>query len=380
MGRSPRPSNIEHPLALGSFRAWIRLLVRSGGIDRAYVPRVLLVTVFSLLTSPLRVWERARYGRAVRRTRIHPAPIFILGHWRSGTTYLHNLMCQDRQHGFLSTFQAMAPGFCLSGDGIIKRLLARAANARHPTRLIDNMPLALDAPQEDEFAMGNLSPLSFLHVYTLPRKAEEIFEKAVLFQDVPHRELERRLRSYETVLRKATLSAGGRPLVLKNCASSGHIKTLLELFPDARFIHIHRNPYDVFVSTLHLYRSVIPRSQIQAIDQEEIETHVLRFYERLMRTYLATRSEIPADRHVEVRFDELEAAPLEQLRRIYRQLQLPGFPEAEGAFRAHVESVSGYEKNRYRLDPEQIRKVNRHWGFAFEQWGYERIETPPELR
>ena len=135
MAQSPRPSNVEHPLALGSFRVWIALLVRSGGIDREYVWRVLFVTLSTLLTSPLRVWERARYARAVRRTRIHPAPIFIVGHWRSGTTYLHNLLCQDQNFGFLTTFQAMAPGFCLTGDGMIKRLLARATAARHPTRV-----------------------------------------------------------------------------------------------------------------------------------------------------------------------------------------------------------------------------------------------------
>ena len=376
MRQPPRPSKIEHPLALGSFRNWTRLLKRSGGIDRRYLPRALFVTLSSLLTSPLRVWERARYGRVVRRTRIHPAPIFILGHWRTGTTYLHNLMCQDKNLGFLTTFQAMAPGFCLTGDGVIKRLLAKAAAARHPTRVIDNIPLILDAPQEDEFALCNLSLVSFLHAFTLPRKARETFEKTVLFNQVPSPALAQRLRSYEMILRKATLKSGGRRLVLKNCPSSGHIETLLELFPDARFVHIHRNPYDVFVSTLHLYRTIIPLFQLQAIDDREIEAYVLDFYDRLMHAYLADRSKIPAGHHVEVRFEDLEATPLEQLRRIYDRLQLPGFAEAEANFRTYIDSVSGYKKNRYELNANVIDKVNRHWAFAFDQWGYERVEMP----
>ena len=378
MTDSPRPSNVEHPLALGSFRVWIQLLARSGGIDRAYMRRALFVTLSTLLTSPLRVWECVRYAGVVNRTHVHPAPIFILGHWRSGTTHLHNLLCQDRRFGFLTTFQAMAPGFCLTGDGMIKRLLARAAAARHPTRVIDNIPLVLDAPQEDEFALCNLSEVSFLHAFTLPRKAREIFEESVLLDDVHPKRLAQRLRSYEMILRKATLKAGGRRLVLKNCASTAHIETLLELFPEARFIHIYRNPYNVFLSTLHLYRTTIPLSQIQAISDEEIEAYVLEFYDRLMHAYLADRAKIPTGHHVEVRFEDLEAAPLEEVKRIYDTLQLPGFAEAEAGFRAYIDSVSGYKKNSYELSADVIEKVNHYWAFAFDQWGYERIEPPLE--
>ncbi len=375
MSQSPRPSNVEHPLALGSFRVWVRLLKRSDGIDRKYLQRTLFVTLSSFLTSPLRIWERVRYAAAVRKTSIHPAPIFIVGHWRSGTTHLHNLMCQDRNLGFLTTFQAMAPGFCLTGDGIIKRLLAKAAGSRHPTRVIDNIPLVLDAPQEDEFALCNLSPVSFLHAFTLPRKAREVFEESVLLNGVATEDLAQRLRSYETLLRKATLKAEGRRLVLKNCASSGHIEALLKIFPEARFIHIHRNPYDVFLSTLHLYRTAIPRFQIQAIDNAEIEACVLEFYDRVMHAYLAARSSIPAGHHVEVCFEDLETAPMEEVKRIYDTLQLPGFTEAEAGFRAYIDSVSGYEKNTYDLSADVIEKVNRRWAFAFDQWGYDRIEN-----
>ena len=376
MPQPTRSSNTEHPLALGSLRVWLRLLRRSGGIDRAYVPRALFVTLSSLVTSPLRIWERIRYGRTIRKTRIHPAPIFIVGHWRSGTTHLHNLMCQDSNLGFMTTFQAMAPGFCLAGDGLIKRLLAKAAAARHPTRIIDNIPLILDAPQEDEFALGNLSPVSFLHAYTLPRMAREIFTESVLFHGVAPQDLAQRLRSYKTVMRKATLKSGGRRLILKNCAGSGHIDTLLEMFPEARFIHIHRNPYHVFLSTLHLYRTVIPRFQIQGIEDAEIEAVVLEFYDRLMHRYLAGRSKIPEGRLVEVRFEDLEAAPLEQIQRIYETLRLPGFAEAEADFRAYIDSVSGYRKNAYKLKAGVIDKVNRHWSFAFAEWGYTRLEGP----
>ena len=378
MTQPKRPSNTEHPVALGSLRSWLKLLRRSGGIDRAFAPRVLFVSLTTLLTSPLRLWERIRYGRKIRRTAIHPEPVFIIGHWRSGTTHLLNLLCQDENLGYLSTFQAMAPGFCLVGDGIIKRLLAKLAGARYPTRLIDNIPLAFDAPQEDEFAMANLSPHSFVHTFSLPRQAEEIFERSVLFDGLSQQDLSRWVDAYLTVLRKATLACGGKRLVVKNCAHSARIPTLLELFPNAKFIHIHRDPYEIFVSTLHTHRTVLLRSQLQEIEPAHVEAHVLQFYDRLMRRLLADESLIPAGNLVEIRFEDLEASPLDQLRCIYDRLDLSGFADAEPRFRSYLEAVAGYKKNAYKLDREIIAKVDGHWSFAFEEWGYERLEPPDQ--
>mgnify|MGYP000453938439 CR=1 FL=1 len=366
-----RPSHLEHPVALGSFRSWLRVLRLGGPVDREFLPRLLFVCSSTLFTSPLRLGERVRYGEAIRRTEIHPSPIFIIGHWRSGTTFLHHLLCQDRRFGYLTTFQAMAPGFFLIGRGKIRGFLEKKTRERYPTRLIDNVPLLLDAPEEDEFALANMSPYSFLHAFTFPRQARYFFKRYVLFEGIPQTELERWVSTYLELLRKVTLASQGRRLVLKNCANTARIRVLLRLFPEAKFIHIYRNPYRVFVSTLHLHGTVLPRSQLQRIGPEQVEANVLEFYERLMKKYLADRHLIPAGSLVEVRFEELERSPLDQLRRIYEELGLPEFAVAEPAFRAYLRSVAGYRKNTYRLDVAaggrtglRGREVLRPWGWA----------------
>ncbi len=58
------------------------------------------------------------------------------------------------------------------------------------------------------------------------------------------------------------------------------------------------------------------------------------------------------------------------MRRVYGGLSLPGFAEAEPALRAYLASVQGYQKNRYQPNGDVIDKVNRHWGFVFDEWGY----------
>jgi len=363
-------SHLEHPLTLGSLASWIRLLRACDGIDRDFLPRLVFVSLTTLLTAPLRRVEEACYGRRIQRVRIHPSPVFIVGHWRTGTTHLHNLLCLDRTLGFVSTFQAMAPGFCLMGQRGIKPLLSRIARKRHPTREIDNIPLSLDAPQEEDFALANLCPYSFLHQYTFPRQAPHFFDRYALFEDLPAEVLAEWSGIYLDLLRKATLLAGGKRLLLKNPANSGRIGVLLGLFPDARFIHICRNPYEVFRSTLHLYRTVLSWSQLQTIDAERVEQYVLTFYAKLMRKYLAEKERIPAGSLVEVRYEDLESSPLLELRRIYEGLGLPGFERAEPAFRSYLASVAGYQKNAYTIDGAVIEKVNRHWRFAFDAWGY----------
>jgi hypothetical protein len=366
-------TTIEHPLALGSFRNWLRMLLENRAIDAKFIPRVLTVLFSTLMTSPLRVYERWRYDEALNRTKVHPSPIFIVGHWRTGTTHLLNLLCQDKGLYFVSTFQAMAPGFCLVGNGVVKQVLGWITKKVYPTRLIDNIPLSLDSPQEEEYAIANMSMNSFLHVFSFPQQAPQFFNRYVLFNDMPEEILEKWRQDYLQVLRKASFMSNGARLVLKNPAHSGRLSTLLELFPEAKFIHLYRNPYDVFLSTLWLYQIVLPRSQVQQINWERVEEYILTFYSQLMRKFLADKGQIAPGNLVEVKFEDLETAPIEQLRKTYQGLDLPGFADAEPAFRSYLESVAGYRKNQYMLTGEIIEKVNQHWQFSFDEWGYNRL-------
>ncbi len=369
-----RPSHTEHPVALGSFRSWLRLAWQGRGIDPVFLPRFLFVCLTTLLTSPLRGWETIRYHRALKETTIHPSPIFIIGHWRSGTTHLQNILCQDPNLGFLSTFQAMAPGFCLMGDKTIKPALARLTHSRYQTRLIDNIPLALDAPQEDEFALAGMIPTAFIHAFSFPRRTMDFFRRVVLFDGTSAAAIREWTRTYLSILRKATWIHEGRRLVAKNCAHSARIKTLLQLFPDAKFIHIHRNPYEVFSSTLHMFKTVHRHAQLQAVSSAHMEACVLQIYTQLMDRFLRDKAMIPAGNLVEMRYEGLEHEPLEQLKRIYEGLALPGFEDAEEPFRTYLASVASYQKNRYTIRSDEIAKVNEHWAFAFDQWGYERLD------
>src|SRR5207302_1440795 len=137
----------------------------------------------------------------------------------------------------------------------------------------------------------------------------------------------------------------GRPLVLKSPAHTCRIKLLLEIFPDARFVHIRRDPFTVFQSTLHLFRKILPFWALQRPDYSELEEHTIRQYREVYDLFFEERGLIPAGRFHEVSFEALETDPLGQMRGIYETLALPDFAVAEPALRQYVESLAGYRKN-----------------------------------
>ena len=181
-------------------------------------------------------------------------------------------------------------------------------------------------------------------------------------------------RVYMEVLRKATLDAGGRRLVLKSPANTGRIPHLLRLFPDARFIHIVRNPYVVYESLVHMFRSVIPMHQLQSITEDALHDLALFLLRETLRQYLEDRSSIPKGQLVELRFEDLERNPLSELEAVYATLDLPGWEAARVGIESYLGGIAGYQKNRHAIDPCTVERVQRECRFALDTWEY----LPPD--
>ena len=358
---------IDHPLTLTSFRHWMRLVRAGGGVDPCYRWRAAQVSALSPFGAVLRAAERLFWNKRARSVAITQPPIFILGHWRTGTTHLHNLMCCDPQFGFVSTFQALGPESCLLPLNPLQPVITWCA----PThRHMDRMPLGPSLPQEEEFALCNLCSSSFYVGWYFPRRMNELFRKYVLFEDISDSERLEWSDQYLDVLKKATVRANGRPLVLKNPVNTGRIPALLQLFPDAKFIHVYRDPYAVFKSTLNLHRATLDMIAFQQIPDSEIERNVLTFYRDMMLRYLEDRTLIPEGNLAEVRFEDLEREPIERMAAIYAELGLSGWDEALPHVTRHLKSQADYRKNHFPSDPGDSEKVEQHWGFALDAWGY----------
>ena len=356
---------IQHPLSGSCLTNLLELLLQNGRIEKKYILKVLSVSVFSFFSIPLRLFETVKFGKKIENTQLTSPPIFIIGHWRSGTTYFHRLMTQDKNLGYISSFQAFLPKSSL---GIHEILESQLKKIWPEVRMMDNVTYSPDVPEEEEYALGNLLTLSFYHCWYFPKNMKKCFKQSVLLDGISESQRNKWKDAYIRILRKASFIWGGKRLVVKNPANTARISVLLEMFPDAKFIHIYRNPYDVYASTKNFYEKLLPRYKFQDVTDEEIKKNIFIFYRELMQRFFDSMSAIPPENFVEIKFEDFEVNEIEELRRIYRQLNLPGFEEAEENFRRYIDSHSSYKKNEYVLDENTRREIELHWKFAIDRW------------
>ncbi len=375
-----RSWRLFHPLCGTPFWNWARLLAVNGGFDMRCLAQAACISTFSLFHGIDRSRYWLQYGRHVRR--ITPRqPLFVIGHWRSGTTLVHELLARDPGLGHTTMWHTLVPKSACA-FGVIRPLFERMIPKLRP---MDNMAAHILAPHEEEAGMANLSPWSFHHIWYFPDDPVRQFERGALLEGLSEREVRRWKRAYMHLVKMVTFGADGRRIVLKNPANTARIPMLLEMFPDARFIFVYRNPYAVYPSMVWLLRSMARAFSLQGREVRGVEDHVFTFYRRLLERYFATRDLIPEGRLVEIRFEDLEADPLGRIEEAYDALKIGGFEAARPPMEAYLDSVASHRKNAYRLDPATAERIRAEWAFAIERWGYEaprtsESPTPPRAR
>ncbi|MFN7767744.1 MAG: sulfotransferase family protein [Planctomycetaceae bacterium] len=353
---------------------WLRLLVRERfSISPAYWPRAAFVSGLSVVTSAFQTVEDLMYKRRLRDISIQP-PLFVLGHMRSGTTHLHNLLSLDHRFGHPTMFEVNFPQSYL----LAERAFSWAMELTMPSsRPMDNMSVGADSPQEDEWAMVVMTQKSPYMGWSFPHSIRN-YEKYWTLNDASPADREEWQESLLYFCRKLQWTHK-RPLVLKSPAHTARVRWLLPIFPQARFVHVHRNPYEVFRSTQRLWQKIRPFSQLQQPrDLHLDDERIFACYREMHRQYFADRDSIPSGHLCEVRFEDLERRPLVTLQKIYEDLGLPDFSEVKPRFEEYLEQTAGYQKNKHKpLPADQIRRINSEWRESFENWGY-RMDEPVE--
>ncbi len=357
-----------HGLTLSGLCRLIRLRPR---FSLSYLPRWFSIAAISTFNSAYGLTESAVFGRKIRNTAIKHSPVFILGHWRSGTTMLHNLMTLDPQVTFPNLYQCVNPGHFL----LTEKFLAPLTNWVLPaTRPMDNIPTGWKEPQEEDIALAldcGISP------YMMAAFADrrEVYERFFDPRDMTEKERATWKQSFLTLMRKLT-TLNDRTIVSKNPGHTFRIPILLEMFPDAKFIYIKRDPYAVYQSTLHLRRTMFVENAVSPTNLQNSEEDMLHFYEKCIRTYESTKSQIPAGNLHELRFEDLEVDPLGQMHKIYQTLSLPGWENVEPKVHEQLPTLKAYKKNSFRMDSETIHRVYQRLQWVFDLYGYpSRIEN-----
>ena len=293
-------------------------------IDAAYKGKYRLTKAVCRLLSPLASLQDKRYEKLLVNQPLEHDPVFILGHWRSGTTFVHNVFSCDKHFGYNTTYQTVFPHLMMWGQPFFKKNMSWLMPDKRPT---DNMELAVDLPQEEEFALANMMPYTYYNFWFLPKYQQEYADKYLLFE-------------------------------------------LVKMFPNAKFIYLMRNPYTVFESTRSFFTNTIQPLKLQDIGNEQLEENILSIYAKLYHKYESDKQFIPEGNLREVKFEDFEADAMGMTEDIYKSLSIPGFAEARGDIEKYVGGKKGYKKNKYKYDDRTIRLVEENWGFALKQWDY----------
>jgi hypothetical protein len=349
------------------FLAWVRLLVRNRfAVEPPYWYIAAIVSGMSFTHMVLRWVQHGLYGDRIARTPIPHHPIFVIGHWRTGTTLLHELLILDERFSYPNTYACLEPNHTLLTEDFAKRYLNWAVPGRRP---MDNMAAGWDHPQEDEFALGMLGLPTTYTDFAFPNRPP-LDPGSLDLSGLTPTQLGQWKRTFRRFLQMLTFK-DPRRLVLKSPPHTARVRVLLEMFPDARFVHIVRNPYVVFPSTVNLWKSLGRKHGLQTPRNEAaVREKVFREFRVIYDRLDEVKPLIPAGRFHELKYESLVKDPVGEMRKVYDAVGLDGFDSYRPKLEGYLQRTADYETNKYQLSDADREEVTRRWGDVIDRYGY----------
>lgn len=330
----------------------------------------------ALIIGQMTPWNSALYGlnqlwhrRRIRETVVDKPPVFIIGHWRSGTTHLHELLIRDSQFGYATTYQCFAPWHFLVSEWILARLLGFLLPAKRP---MDNMATGMDRPQEDEFGLAVMGAPSMYYRMGFPNDPAEHLD--TLNMNNVSAQDRRAMMDAINYFYKALTAKHQKRLLLKSPPHTGRIRFLSKMYPGAKFVHISRHPYAVFPSMQRCWQALYEAQgfQIRTEYGPEFDEFVHRTYEAMYDDYDLQTAELAPENYCDIRYEKLAADPVASLKAIYQQLELDGYDQMLPELEKYLETQKDYQPNQLSLPPERKAEIDDRWGWYFERFGYEK--------
>jgi omega-hydroxy-beta-dihydromenaquinone-9 sulfotransferase len=349
------------------FSTWLSVLARNDfAVSFTKLHTAASITCVSGINSLLAGLDNLFHARSVEKVEITHPPLFILGHWRAGTTFLHELLIRDPNHTFPNTYQCFVPHHFVFTESWLAPLTSILIPKRRP---MDNMAAGWKRPQEDEFALCNLGvPTPYLSML-FPKRGPADTQYLDL-SELSETDRAKWREALHNFFRRVTYR-DPRRIVVKSPPHTARVRTLQELYPQAKFVHIVRDPYELFISTLGLWKSLNEVQRIQSLgDQEWLEEFVLSTLERMYAAFESDRQLLAENQLIELKYEDLVQNPMQCVRDLYAKLELGDFALIEPALKKHLAEVKNYRPNQYDLSEEKRRVIRERWADYIERYGY----------
>lgn len=348
--------------------AWFRMLRENRfAVTPTRIPLALSVTAASSANSLLAGAQSLFYSRRIATTQIPEDPIFVVGHWRSGTTLLHQLLTLDSRHTYPDTYACMAPSHFLVSRYLVPWWLGLLTPNRRP---MDNVRVGWKEPQEDEWALCLAGLPTVYRSVAFPRHLPQCPDSLSL-NDLPADVAQQWEQTLARFIKSIMIGQEKSRLVLKSPTHTARIGHLYRMFPQARFIHVVRDPLSVFPSTMKLWARLATDHGLQLPDKQELRTYVIDTFKQMYDAFESQRREVPENHISDVRYEDLVVDPLGQLGRIYQELDLGQYEKVRPQIEQHTTITSGYQTNRYQLSDGERQLIADRWSDFCDRYGYE---------
>ncbi len=345
---------------------WLELLARNRfGIRASRIPAAVSATFFAANCSLLFGIQEKIYRERIEAVEIAEPPIFILGLPRCGTTYMHEIVSVDERFVAPTTYQCLAVNMFLLAGNTPGKILGKLIPKLRPT---DNVKLGWDRPQEDEFALLNMGLPSPFHQFGFPNNASAN-SNYLTMENLSEKELERWKDGLSTFFKMVLLQKAGR-LVSKSPTHTGRIKTLEELFPGAKFVHMVRDPFAAAPSTLCLWETLCGQQGFQKVDAGLMEDAVFELLALMNKSYEEGRKHALPGNVIDVRYEDLIENPMETLRRVFHCLDLDGIDNYAKRLHPFLSKNKPYRPKPYSISPELKRKIAKYYAAYLKKYGY----------
>jgi hypothetical protein len=329
-------------------------LVKRNGISPQpkYLFRFSLLLLYSFCTSACSVVEKALYSKTLKQTRCPENPIIIIGHWRSGTSFLHQLF--NAMPGFKTPtmFEIGTPESFLVSKKILSPLLQKFLPDK---RNVDNVKFGIGEPQEDEYAIFRATTHSPVEKLIFPEEGHFFLNEKQSY--VPPDSIkpvwEQTLTEF---CAKLHLDQKER-IVLKNPFHSMRIPYLRAIFPNVKFIHIYRDPLKVVPSTMRMWSIDGQYNTLRKGFTPPDLDDVIAIYDRMLTKIRKDLGNLPAGDHYTVSFEDLERKPIETLENACRAIEVDITPQQKKCLSSFVKPLRTYKKNKYKLSQQQKQRI-----------------------
>lgn len=357
---------LSHPLCITRLDVIIKTLRKEKNIEAKAIPQILAALGMGVVTAlPTAVEYVLCYNR-IKKEKV-TAPVFVMGHWRSGTTLVQYLLSRDKNFGNFDP----AFNFAFNYYNVLGWLFRPLVKGQlSETRPQDNMRFEMDLPLEEYMAFAKIEADSLYAVNYFPQSFNRYMNNSY-WQDLPAKKAEKLKKKYDRMLRKCSEYSNHKRLLLKSPDNTGRISVLHEMYPDAKFINIYRNPYTVIRSTLHMYDSTMDMWTTQPLpDRGDFEDWVIDNFVRMYRNYFAFLQTAPEGCIYEIRFEDFEKDPFPYLKEAYEKLGLGDYEAAKAGFEEYWQQEADYKKNTFEYPEHLKKKIEDKLGFYFEHYGY----------